>query len=437
MGIEHLIACLAGVSAGFIAGLLPGIGVSVFMILAFTFLMKLPLVLILIFYCSMVSACQFGGSITALAVGLPGETNSIPLLRIRDDIIREDNQLEALFLCAFGHFVGAISTFVLSYLIIDFIATNTDYLRVYVMIGFSAIGLIMCSVFSDNRWWMTLLMIPAGWTLSKIGIDPYSKEHFLTFGNMWLSGGLPVISVLLGMYAIPNIVKSIDSLDGAASAAIDFNRKLVNKLKLIKDNVFSMIRGSWIGFFAGLIPYVGIDVSAYIAFYVERWLKNSSLRQATAAETATNAAGISVLLPVLIYGIAIQPSENLLLEITNTSAHVLNWITVKPIFETVAAWLIIANIISFFLSWNLAGAVIKNLYKLGRYTPWILTAICTYTVFKIGYSYGQGLYYIIVLAVFSTIGLLLRNQDKMPFIFVFLLQDRLEPAIVRMLTLYF
>jgi putative tricarboxylic transport membrane protein len=432
--LEQLLACLAGVITGYVVGLMPGIGVTVMMILLFGILTKIPVLMLLIFYTCCVSACQFGGSVTALATGLPGETNSFPLIKIRNSIISNGQQSDALFVCAAGHLIGAISTFSLSFLIIDWIAGYTDYLKTIALIGFSTAGLILCCLFSESRWYFVMLSVIAAWTLSRIGTNFHTGEQFLTFDNAWLSGGLPVISVVLGAYAMPNIINSLRQ--SKITVDTEFKSDRPSKKSLITDNIGPIARGSVLGYIAGLIPYVGVDLSSYLAYYSERLLKRDHMSQIAAAETATNAAGIAMLLPLLIFGIAVQPSENLLLEITNSTSYVLNWNTVKPMFIEVSAWLVIANLLSFILSWNLARPVIDNLSNLGKIVPWMLCLLCVYSAYSIGVDYNQGIYYLIVMAAFSLLGWLLRDQDTLPFIFVFMLQDKLEPAIIRIYTLY-
>ena len=436
MFLEYFFACLSGVASGFVVGLLPGIGPAVVMILVFTIMLKVKMILALIFYCCMMSACQFGGSITALAAGLPGETNSFPLLKIRPQLIEQDLQSSALFLCAAGHVIGALSTFAISYLIIDRIADSTAYLRSYVMVGFGILGMILCMAFSDNRWYISLAMFVSAWILARVGINLETRQYFMTFDNLWLSGGLPTISVILGIYAFPSVLRSLEQRIEVTDKEFNFSKNISNKLILLKGNFFAIVRGNLIGFFSGIIPYVGIDLSSYIAFYVERSLKKSILNQIIASETATNAAGISVLLPLLIYGIAIQPSESILLEAVNSGHNVVNWATVSPMFTTIAVWLVIANMACFFLSWNLVGPVISSLRACSRYVPWFMCAMCVYTVYSIGVLYGQSVYYISVMLVFGIIGYLLRARDTLPFIFIFMLQHSLESAILRFYYIY-
>lgn len=432
--LEQLLACLAGVITGYVVGLMPGIGVTVMMILLFGLLTKIPILLLLIFYTCCVSACQFGGSVTALSTGLPGETNSFPLLKIRNVVVNNGQQSDALFLCAAGHLIGAISTFALSIFIIDIISSHTDYLKTAALLIFSLTGLLMCVLFSESRWYFVIPSIVSAWFLSRIGTNFHTGEQFMTFDNVWISGGLPVISVVLGMYAMPTILKSLNQPMLASDTR--FNYAQAGRLELITSNAAPIARGSVIGYLAGLIPYVGVDLSSYLAYYSEKLLKRDHMAQIAAAETATNAAGIAMLLPLLIFGIAVQPSQNLLLEITNSVSYVLNWTSVKPMFMIVAAWLVIANFFSFFLSWNLARPVIDNLSKLGKAVPWLLCLLCVYSVYSIGMEHNQGVYYLIVMTVFSAIGWIFRKEDTLPFIFVFMLQDKLEPAIIRLYTLY-
>lgn len=436
MLLEHLSACLLGVGSGFAIGIIPGVGPLVVMILSFTFLMKAKMSVALVFYCCMMSACQFGGSITALAAGLPGETNSFPLLKIRPELIRQGLQGHALFLCAAGHAIGAFSTFALTALLIDVIASNTAYLKSIVLIGFSLIGIVLCFMFSDNRWYVNLALFVCAWVLSRVGISHITREPFLTFDNIWLSGGLPTISVILGIYAIPAVVRSLLRPLAISANEFEFSSHIPDKLGLLMQHFSAIIRGNFIGFFSGIIPYIGVDICSYVAFYTERFFKRPILSQVISSETATNAAGISVLLPLLVYGIAIQPSEAVLLEAVNTSKDIVNWQSVEPIFGTIAFWLIVANAICFFLSWNLARPVISNLSNIGRWVPLLMAVLCVYTVLMVGVGFGQGTYYLIVLVVFGLLGWLLRNLDILPFIFGFTLQHSLESTLVKFWILY-
>jgi len=434
--LDLFIPILSGTLIGFFVGLTPGIGASTMMVLLFPVLIKSDLQSVLIFYCCMTSAAQFGGSVTALALGLPGEQNSYPLIAVRDKLIEDGEQAAALFICAFGHLLGSVIIFAFSWLLIDIIGQQTGYLRIPVMIGLCFLAAVLSLITSSNRWYLTLSMMCFAWFFASIGADHLTGQEFFTFGNIYLSSGLPPMAVITGFFVIPVIYNMFVKRSTTAVARIDTDFSFFSMLRLIKDCLPSMLRGSGIGFFAGLIPYVGIDMSSYIVFYTERLLKNNTLRQIAAAETATNAAAVSVLLPLLIYGIAILVSENLLLEAVKNDGRVLNWSIVQPMFPLIALSLMMTNCLSFLLSWNLAGAAVSFLEKSKQYIPYVMLALCTYSTWQLGHLTGQGNYYLITVAVFGALGMLFRNVDRLPFIMIFLLHDQVSPAIVRFIALY-
>jgi putative tricarboxylic transport membrane protein len=433
---DQLVAGLLGIVLGFLAGLLPGIGLTITMIVAFPLLIKFSVLQCLIFYVCLASASQFAGSVTAMTTGIPGENNTFPLLSIRNQLIDSGKQVQALFMCAVSGVFGAITVFLFSWIIIDFLAQHTAYLRVYVLIIASIIGILLTALLSKNKMWISMIMIVSAWILSRIGVDSRSGQDFLTFNNLYLSSGLPLISVITGVYAIPKILESMQtkiSINLPIVPKIGFKEKIT----LLKTNLTSGIRGSVIGFFSGLIPYIGIDLSSYLAFNVERFFnKENYISQLTASETAQNGAVIGMLLPLLIFGVAITASENMLLEAIGPNSATLNWNVIKPWFHYIAFWLLVTSIISFLLSWNFALRIMKVITLLGRYAPFLFAIICVIAVAYVGMQYSLTLYYLLALAVFSGIGYFFRQHDFLPFILIFLLQDKLEPAMIRMYLIY-
>ena len=76
--MNELIAVSTGLFAGTITGIVPGAGVMVAMIVATPLLMHFDIIQLLLFYMSLASMVQFTGTIPAVYLGVPGETNSLP-----------------------------------------------------------------------------------------------------------------------------------------------------------------------------------------------------------------------------------------------------------------------------------------------------------------------------------------------------------------------
>ena len=76
--MNELIAVSTGLLAGTVTGIVPGAGVMVAMIIATPLLMSFDVIQLLLFYMSLASMVQFTGTIPAVYLGVPGETNSLP-----------------------------------------------------------------------------------------------------------------------------------------------------------------------------------------------------------------------------------------------------------------------------------------------------------------------------------------------------------------------
>ncbi len=67
-----------GTAMGFIAGLLPGVGNVIMLLMLWPFLFDATMQQMLLFYLALISACQFSGSVVATVFGVPGESSSMP-----------------------------------------------------------------------------------------------------------------------------------------------------------------------------------------------------------------------------------------------------------------------------------------------------------------------------------------------------------------------
>lgn len=431
--ITALTMCFVGTMLGFLSGLLPGIGTSTMIVVFFSFLIHLDVLSLLVFYASMINASQYAGSITAFVFGIPGENSSLPIVELRDKLKADGHSGEAIAFTALGSFIAAMLIFLFTLSILDVAAGYTFYLRSWVAATTGSIGILLAIIFSNNKAWVSILLVITGWILSKIGIDQISQKEFMTFGNDYLRGGIPNITVLLGLFALPNFLKFADiKIESSNTIKID----VALRFKGWKDQMIVIFRSSIMGFLLGLIPYVGTNLSSSIAYYVERWIRpKDHLSQAVAAESANNAASISVLIPMLLFGIAIQIGEGMILDLISMSNKALNWNYVSTILPTLTAMIVLSNVISLIASWPLVIYSIRFMERAGNYMPYVLGIICAYTAWSLGDQSHQGIYYLTCLTVFCIIGFVIRRLDTMPLVFIFLLQDTLEPAIIRSITI--
>lgn len=407
---------------------MPGIGATVMMIALFGTLIDQDPMVLLVFYASMINASQYAGSISAFYFGIPGESNSLPILSLRKALLEKGEIRKAIGLTAIGSTVAASIAVIISVMFLKNITDIGVYLRSITLAILGIIGITLSVATSSNKIFISIGLVIAGWCLGKIGFDNRTSQDFMTFGNEYLKGGIPSITVMLGIFALPVFMSSI-KVSFVQPKFLD--ERPLSLMEVIRQ-LPVMLRSSGIGFIAGLIPYIGITISSNIAYYFEKLLRpRDHLSQAVAAESANNSATISVLIPLLSMGIAIQASEAVLLDLINHSNRAFNWNTID--LAALSLLLLVSNLIALSISWPLASKVSSLVSKSVKYLPYLMFASCAYTVYAVGQSYSQPLYYMVCLVVMLVIGMLLRKLDTLPLIFAFLLQDSVEPAILRTL----
>ena len=75
---EHLPYIISGTLLGYIAGLIPGVGNTIMLLISYPLILNESLLNMLLFYVALISVSQFSGSIVATVFGVPGESSSMP-----------------------------------------------------------------------------------------------------------------------------------------------------------------------------------------------------------------------------------------------------------------------------------------------------------------------------------------------------------------------
>lgn len=434
---EIFISTTLGLIAGIITGLLPGIGLTTFLLLSLPILIDQSLLFCVIFYCVMSATSQYFGSITAICFGVPGENTSLPLLSIRSKLENENKINDSLFISAIGSLIASIFSLFLILNIIPFFSHWFFYLKSYVSLILGLTGLIFCILYSNNKILVSFIFAIWGWFLGKIGYNTITQESFLTFDHHYFYAGIPVLPVVIGIYAIPNLFKFAFEILKIPNICFIFNFTL-NKKKLVLDNIFSITRGSIIGFFSGLIPFIGSGVSSLLAYTIEKKINNKNyLKHVAAAESANNSANISVLVPLLSLGVAIVTSEYVLLEILTNNNLSISWKFIEEHANLIFICTLLANIVAFIFALNFVNLINKLILKLKYILPIFFMFLIFLSIFYYGLENYQEYWYLTICIVFSILGFLLKKYDLLPFVFSFLLQNQIDVMIYRVSQIYF
>ena len=313
MTLESLLFIILGVFIGIIFGAIPGmsgnLGVTVF--LPFTFTMgTVPALLLL---CGIFYGSNFGGSISAILINTPGTNGACATLLDGYPLARSGHPLKALDMAlvasTFGGLVSALCLLFFSPQISK-IALSFGAPEYFALALF---GLSIIASVSGKSIMKGLVSGALGMFLASIGIDSISGVTRFTFGNIKMYNGIQMIAVLLGVYAINQMIGRVNGTEeGGQASTLDISNKKSDRLtaKEAVSTVPTMAKSSVIGAVIGAIPGAGSAIAAYISYNeAKRCAKpgekfgEGELKGIAAPESGNNGATASCLIPLLTLGI--------------------------------------------------------------------------------------------------------------------------------------
>jgi len=423
----YYIAIIAlALPVGLICGFMPSLSMSVVLIFLYPLLHILPFDVLISFYVVALTTVYFSSSVIALWLGIVGDPTTFPIVHERDNIIANQQIGAALKRTAegsaFSSIIGMILLFTVSFysskLIGFFVLTYTSVFILTVM-------LIVAVFWKENRVAVNLIMVSAAVALGNIGYNPLLDHHFLTFGNHWLYSGIPLLPVILGVYAIPLMYNAF--LEGLESQKK--NSDVYFSVDIPKTHVpmGPVVRGSLIGFIAGVVPLIGTTVCSNVAYFFEQKIKNNTaLNRITAAESANSVSVLAVLAPLLLLGIAIVPSEMVLLSILRNQGWTINHLSQETLIIAGISVLITLSV-CYVLCVHYAAQLIRYFQKYQTVFLLFFAVCLVYGVYFVGNGLYLGNFYLIVLAVSTVIGFVLRKLtiNPIPFIIGMLLGENI------------
>ena len=307
--VQTIIALFGGVVIGTIIGAIPGMTVTmgVALTLPFTFAMH-PAVGILLLL-GVYKGGVYGGSITAILIKTPGTPAASCTVLDGYPMSQKGEARKALdmalYASCFADFISNISLILFAGLLASF-ALRFGPPEYFTLIVFSLT--IIAGIAGQN---MAKGMVSAGLglLLATFGLDlVYGTKRFV-FGEVELMAGLNFIPVLIGLFALPEIINyyakrfeergQVQALSGGHATFAEFRRSFK-----------SIFRGSVIGVVLGAIPGIGGAPSAFLSYSeAQRTSKHpetfgkGEIEGVAAAEAGNNGTCGATLIPLLALGV--------------------------------------------------------------------------------------------------------------------------------------
>lgn len=376
-----------GVAAGIIIGAIPGLNTvfAIAVLLPITFSMGSVdgMLLLLGAYCG----STFGGSITAILFNTPGTAGNAATVLDGYPLSLKGRSGDALKISLVSSSIGGIVSAATLLFLAPIVSKFTLYFGAPELFALCIFGMATVVGVSNKKILKGLIMAIIGLLVSTVGMDSIEGSARFVFGSSNLLGGIKPVVLLLGVYALTELLCQSTSYyqnqDGNVSSTkvSKASIKIIDILKhykiIIKSCLTGIIIGAIPGTGGGIASWMSYDSAKRNSKHQEEF-GNGSVEGLIAAECSNNAVTGATLIPLLTIGIPGDAAVAILLGALTMQ----NIIPGKALFESGSIWvyaimggLILVNIFMF-IQGNWFNKVCVNVCKIPKIIMIPCVSIC-------------------------------------------------------------
>lgn len=432
--------CILGTMIGALPGLGPSNGVAILIPLAFS--LGLDATSSLVLMTSVYYGAMYGGRISSILLNIPGDEPALMTTLDGFPMAKQGRAADALVLSGVASFVGAmfatLGLILLAPLLakIAYLFGPAEYFALF-LLAFCTLGGI-----ASNNQAKAAMAAAIGLGLAMIGLDGNTGMSRLTFGSLHLLEGIDFLVAIVGLFAVSEVFIFIESQGKESAVGVKLG-KIAIPIKDIIATRWTMLRGTAIGFVAGVLPGAGASLGSFLAYVMEKRVAKDPEKFGTgdprgvaAPEAGNNAAAGGALIPMLTLGVPGSGTTAVLLALLMT----LN-ITPGPTLFTdrpdvvwgLIAALLIANVVLLILN----VPMVRFFVKILDVPPQILLPAVTMISFVGIYSLSGSSFDLMMMIAFGLLGYGLRKLDvpTVPIILGILLGNHMEDNLRRAMVI--
>jgi putative tricarboxylic transport membrane protein len=416
---ERLLIAFLGCFAGTFFGVLPGLGPVTAIAVLFPITTYLDPISGILMLAAIYYGGMYGGSTTAILLNIPGEVSSLPSALEGYPMTKRGRAGAALAVAASSSFVAGIVGTLGVMLIGPSIARFALAFGPPEQFGLILFSLTAISGLVSGSIAKGISMAVLGMLLSIVGFDLISGATVMTFGSFTLAQGFSVVPVMIGLFGVGEILKTLTVRNhGGTVARVG---SLMPSRAEIRASVGPTVRGTAQGFFLGLIPGMLPSITSFLSYSWERkrgerrgnsMFGKGAIQGIAGPEAANNSSAMSGFVPLFSLGIPTGPSMALIM-----AALLVYGLTPGPTMFTqnadftagILASFLIANVILLVLNLPLVG-----LWAKVAQVPFsIMAPIVIVSCFVGAYLERNSLFDVWVCAAFGFVALLF-DKAKLP-----------------------
>lgn len=423
-----------GVAVGIVFGALPGLSatmaIALFLPVTYAMASSNAMTLLMALFIGAIS----GGLISAILLHIPGTPSSVATCFDGHPMVKKGQAAKALGLGVVFSFLGTVFSTILLMFIAPQIARVAINFGSFEFFSIAIFSLTMIATLSSGNMVKGIMAGVIGFMFSTVGTDTIESSARFTFGNPNLKGGFDMLAVMVGLFAVGEIIAAAQTSRHAAEEVMaQPSMKGIKgfgfSLKEFRSQMINAIRSALIGMGIGILPGIGGGTSNVLAYTVA---KNSDkhpeefgtgrIDGLVASETANNATIGGAMVPLLTLGIPGDTTTAMLL-----GALTLHGLTPGPLlFQNQAdvvygifAAMLLCSVIMLFMEFFGLRVFVKLLS-----IPKYILLPCVFVLCVIGaYALKNNMSQVIACLIFGAIGFAFKKFEipTTPFILGFIL----------------
>ncbi len=406
-----------GVVIGVIVGALPGITGSLGIILLLPLVSQLDSRVAMVMLCGLFCASMFGGSISAILIRTPGGASAAATMMDGYPLAQKGYAGKAIGIAAIASFFGGILSTACLILIAPQLSKVALQFHGADFFSLAVFGLSMIGGSSGKNVIKGLISGVFGMFIATVGIDSIMGTTRFTFGSVALMNGFPLLTVLIGVFAVSEVFQSA----GKRFSEIDLPKQELKNILPSWKEIRSILKVSGIsgliGVFIGIIPGTGGAISSFMAYnFCKKISKNpeewgqGSLEGIAAPESSNNGTTGGALIPMLTLGVPGDVVTSVMLGalvLIGVRPGPLIFLEHAPLVYTIFAGMIVIQFVmlAFSLGFARISPVILKIPQT-MLMP-IVMVLCVVGTF----SLSNQLYNVFIALLFGLFGLFMRRYD--------------------------
>lgn len=406
-------AAIGGVIWGILGGALPGISPSIAMALLLPFTFGMDPIVAIVLLGSVYVGAEYGGSIPAILIRTPGTNAAAATVIDGYELHKQGRGGEALGVSLIAGVTGGFIGLVFLILFTEPLAKVALAFSFPAYFALGILGLSVIASLSDGSLIKGLMAAVVGLMIATIGTDPMSGVSRFTFGEAELLGGIPFILIMVGMFALSELMYQTYTPAWNKASKEDSRIKLPSFRKWLSLWRAQGI-GSGIGIFEGCMPGAGGSIAAFMSYNeAKRWSKTpeefgkGSLEGVAAPEAANNTVAATAIVPVLSFGIPGSNSTAIMLGgllVHGLQPGPLLFQKSPDFVYGLFGGLAVANMAMFFIG---LAIMTPALWLVNRPKPYLMACILALVLSGV-YSIDNSLFDLVVVLIAGFAGYLMR-----------------------------